>query len=615
MSSRERMQKALDSLLYLPHLQAQHSDDQRLPVGGAAPGAAAAGKGRPWDRGDLFRRLATFRSSTWFCKPVAISPVECARRGWTNTAADLLTCEFCKAKLSCAIPADLLPQQAQQAAERHAAKLGDAHDGACPWRTATSSLSLLQFPPLSADAVRRDFDARCALLQRLACLPPVASEPYQALAAACTKHRLDLLLLQGPAGAAASAAAASAAATAPEDAVASVSEATAVLGTPQFEARARLLALCGWDLKLMTTAAPSDAIATENGSAGQQQQQDLPALVGPESAALLCSLCNAKAGLWTFFPQCKPLVLAGPRRRRASAPAQATRAAVSRSAVSWNVAADIGTTIAGGMMGPAAGSPGPFGAGTQQQPAAFGMPGSAPGAALAAPAAADATTVAGEEGPAMGHAPFGSGSQGGSVPVFGFAALQASSPAPAAAAVVVSPRRSGAEVGAAKRKQPDFSWDAVMADIDAQAAAQKRSKGTPAAGGSGFAGGLAASVDTASAGPGAAARPGSEQQVAAAAAMAGRYKGVAVSPMDPLALHRPFCPWINCTQVGEKEGRCGWRWCLQQLAASPAAGMGTVADDALAAANGGDGDDGERKGWDPAKLLRSVLQHVGDVRK
>jgi hypothetical protein len=68
-------------------------------------------------------------------------------------------------------------------------------------------------------------------------------------------------------------------------------------------------------------------------------------------------------------------------------------------------------------------------------------------------------------------------------------------------------------------------------------------------------------------------------------------------------------------QAGEKEGRCGWRWCLQQLAASPAAGMGTVADDALAAANGGDGDDGERKGWDPAKLLRSVLQHVGDVRK
>lgn len=96
MSSRERIQKALDSLLYLPHLQAQHSDEPSLPVavgpGGAAAGAGG-GKGRPWDRGDLFRRLATFRSSTWFCKPAVISPVECARRGWTNTAADLLSCE------------------------------------------------------------------------------------------------------------------------------------------------------------------------------------------------------------------------------------------------------------------------------------------------------------------------------------------------------------------------------------------------------------------------------------------------------------------------------------------------------------------------------------------
>ena len=99
MSNRERIQKALVSLLYLPHLQAQHNDS--LPVaaappgsgGGGAAGAAAGGRGRPWDRGDLFRRLATFKSSTWFCKPAVISPVECARRGWTNTAADLLSCE------------------------------------------------------------------------------------------------------------------------------------------------------------------------------------------------------------------------------------------------------------------------------------------------------------------------------------------------------------------------------------------------------------------------------------------------------------------------------------------------------------------------------------------
>lgn len=88
--TRERMQRALAGLLYLPHLQAQH-DEPSLPV--AAAPAPAAAKGRPWDRGDLFRRLATFKSSTWFCKPAAIGPVECARRGWTNTGPDMLTCE------------------------------------------------------------------------------------------------------------------------------------------------------------------------------------------------------------------------------------------------------------------------------------------------------------------------------------------------------------------------------------------------------------------------------------------------------------------------------------------------------------------------------------------
>ncbi|KAG0455411.1 hypothetical protein HPP92_024703 [Vanilla planifolia] len=30
---------------------------------------------RPWDRGDLMRRLATFKAMTWFGKPKVISPL------------------------------------------------------------------------------------------------------------------------------------------------------------------------------------------------------------------------------------------------------------------------------------------------------------------------------------------------------------------------------------------------------------------------------------------------------------------------------------------------------------------------------------------------------------
>ena len=91
-SRSERIQRALDSLLYLPHLKAQH-EDVSLSAFSTAPGGSERARGRVWDRGDLFYRLASFKVATWFCKPEAISPVECARRGWINTAPDLLTCE------------------------------------------------------------------------------------------------------------------------------------------------------------------------------------------------------------------------------------------------------------------------------------------------------------------------------------------------------------------------------------------------------------------------------------------------------------------------------------------------------------------------------------------
>jgi hypothetical protein len=72
-------------------------------------------------------------------------------------------------------------------------------------------------------------------------------------------------------------------------------------------------------------------------------------------------------------------------------------------------------------------------------------------------------------------------------------------------------------------------------------------------------------------------------------------------------------------QAGEKEGRCGWRWCLQQLAApAPAAageGGGGSADAAGADGDGGGGGGlAGGKEWDPAKLLRTMLQQV-DVHK
>ncbi|KAA8542312.1 hypothetical protein F0562_023552 [Nyssa sinensis] len=50
---------------------------------------------RPWDRGDFIRRLATFKSMTWFAKPKVVSAVNCARRGWVNVETDIIACESC----------------------------------------------------------------------------------------------------------------------------------------------------------------------------------------------------------------------------------------------------------------------------------------------------------------------------------------------------------------------------------------------------------------------------------------------------------------------------------------------------------------------------------------
>ena len=88
-------------------------------------------------------------------------------------------------------------------------------------------------------------------------------------------------------------------------------------------------------------------------------------------------------------------------------------------------------------------------------------------------------------------------------------------------------------------------------------------------------------------------------------------------PLDPLALHRSFCPWV-CQEVpreggdrggssggaagtapsdqgGQQPGRCGWAWCLQQLVPGAEDGPGLAAGS---------------KQFDPAKLLREVLSRV-----
>jgi hypothetical protein len=54
---------------------------------------------RPWSRADFMKRLESYKVSTWFDKPEALSPVVCARWGWINEQTDQLHCTTCQARL------------------------------------------------------------------------------------------------------------------------------------------------------------------------------------------------------------------------------------------------------------------------------------------------------------------------------------------------------------------------------------------------------------------------------------------------------------------------------------------------------------------------------------
>uniref|UniRef100_A0A6N2L6N1 C3HC-type domain-containing protein n=1 Tax=Salix viminalis TaxID=40686 RepID=A0A6N2L6N1_SALVM len=82
---------------------------------------------RPWDRGDLMRRLATYKSMTWFAKPKVVSAVNCARRGWINLDIDIIAFE--------------------KAALVFSLKLDNGHKLLCPWIDNTCDERLAEFPP------------------------------------------------------------------------------------------------------------------------------------------------------------------------------------------------------------------------------------------------------------------------------------------------------------------------------------------------------------------------------------------------------------------------------------------------------------------------------------
>ncbi|KAK3145873.1 hypothetical protein QOZ80_3BG0258600 [Eleusine coracana subsp. coracana] len=151
-----------------PHAcQPSHSFDA---VGTALDSAPTC---RPWERGDLLRRLATFKPSTWASKRKGASALACAQRGWVNIDHNKIECESCGAHLIFSALTSWSPIEVANAGEAFAEQLDAAHQNSCPWRGNSCAGSLVQLH-LTQSALVGGFKDRCDGLLQFLSLPAIA---------------------------------------------------------------------------------------------------------------------------------------------------------------------------------------------------------------------------------------------------------------------------------------------------------------------------------------------------------------------------------------------------------------------------------------------------------
>ncbi|KAM6552024.1 hypothetical protein CsatB_001832 [Cannabis sativa] len=134
---------------------------------------------RPWERGDLLRRLATFKPSHWFGKPKVISSLACAQKGWVNVEVDKIVCESCSASLSFVPLPSWTLAEVQNAGEAFLKELDSGHKATCPWRGNSCPESLVQFPPTPQSALIGGYKDRCDGLLQFESLPKVAGSSIE----------------------------------------------------------------------------------------------------------------------------------------------------------------------------------------------------------------------------------------------------------------------------------------------------------------------------------------------------------------------------------------------------------------------------------------------------
>ncbi|XP_021292008.1 uncharacterized protein LOC110422435 isoform X2 [Herrania umbratica] len=282
---------------------------------------------RPWDRGDLVRRLSTFKSMTWFAKPKVVSAVNCARRGWVNVDMDIIACESCGARLLFSTPPSWTQQQVEKAALVFSLKLDSGHKLLCPWINIACEERLAEFPPIMpADLVEKFKERSCSLCQILA-LPVISSSAIEFMRSPQLEEflRQPLMLDYQKESAAFS----------QSETIESGSD---VDSTNMYHQAQKLISLCGWEPRSLPYVVeckdgpnhvvkdadilnlsqgvdngrnPSPSIHSidenENLEANKESENSCRLQYDPKSVVLDCRLCGASVGLWTFSTVQQPV--------------------------------------------------------------------------------------------------------------------------------------------------------------------------------------------------------------------------------------------------------------------------------------------------------------------
>ncbi|MED6119396.1 hypothetical protein PIB30_011461 [Stylosanthes scabra] len=276
---------------------------------------------RPWERGDLLRRLSTFKHAGKL--PKIAGSLACAKRGWLNVDVAKIECEVCGAQIDFA-SSSANSFEADASCEELSRQLDRAHKATCPWRGNSCPESLVQFPPTSPSALVGGYKDRCDGLLQFYSLPVVSLAAVEHMRVT-HKPQIDRFLAQlqsQTAGEIGYRENASGMGFAGEQALHSYSYAQ------------KLISLCGWEPRWLPNVLDCEeqsAESAKNGCSSGPAKGSAPSrkefstswidagdndALGSEfncesrSPLLDCSLCGATVRVWDFLPVPRPVHLA-----------------------------------------------------------------------------------------------------------------------------------------------------------------------------------------------------------------------------------------------------------------------------------------------------------------